>query len=164
MANSDGTAMAMAFAKTIAKIADFAVDLAETLHKDLGLEYNGPVIPKSKAVTKKRARSERDPNEPKRPLTAYMIYSAHLRDESKKRGDPQPQLKDIADMWAKLEEKEKERFGAEAQTQKETFERLMAEFKAGRIPLATNQKSDESGSSNESVDADDVVPPVKVAH
>ncbi|KAF4692995.1 hypothetical protein FOZ63_003151, partial [Perkinsus olseni] len=27
------------FAKTIGRVADFAVDLAEQLHKDLGLEY-----------------------------------------------------------------------------------------------------------------------------
>jgi hypothetical protein len=164
MASSDGTAMAVAFAKTIARIADFAVDLAETLHKDLGLEYNGPSLNKSKVISKKRSRSERDPNEPKRPQTAYMIYSAFLRDDLKKRGEPQPQLKEIADMWAKLDEKDRERFAAEAQSQKESYDRLMAEYKAKRAPLSSVQKSEESASSNDSVDAEDVVPPAKLVH
>lgn len=164
MTNGDGTVMAVAFAKTISRIAEFAVDLAETLHKDLGLEYNGPVVVKSKTISKKRARSERDPNEPKRPQTSYMIYSAYLRDEVKRRGEPQPQLKEIADMWAKLDDKEKERFNVEAHAQKEAFDKLMAEYKATRNQKSTSAKSDESASSNESVEGDDVAPPSKLAH
>ena len=66
MKETDATVMAVTFAKTIARIAEFAVDLAESLHKDLGLEYQGPSSAKGKLANKKRARVERDPNEPKK--------------------------------------------------------------------------------------------------
>ena len=35
-------------------------------------------------VKKKRAKKEKDPNAPKRPLTAYFLYSTHARPEVKK--------------------------------------------------------------------------------
>ena len=162
---ADATVMAVTFAKTIARIAEFAVDLAESLHKDLGLEYAGPASIKSKVVSKKRTRADRDPNEPKRPLSAYMIYSAHLREESKKRGEPMLQLKDIADMWAKLEDKES--FNAEAHHQKEAYDRLMAEYKSGKTAASSNgaaasPKRDESEMSDS--DVEDVAPPTKAHH
>jgi hypothetical protein len=159
MQESDATVMALTFAKTIAKIAEFAVDLAETLHKDLGIEYSGPYNSKStKSTQKKRSRTERDPNEPKRPLTAYMIYSAAVREDAKKRGDAQLQMKDIADMWAKLDEQEKERYISEANQQKEVYEQLVAEYRA-RKSLSQKSESEISGSEGE-----DVAPPSKVHH
>lgn len=155
----DATVMAVTFAKTIARIAEFAVDLAESLHKDLGIEYIPPNSKTGKAVSRKRSRADKDPNEPKRPQTAYMIYSAHAREEFKKRGEPQPQLKDLADMWAKLEEKEKEAFNNEARQQKELYEKQMSEYKAGKAGnngLVPSQKSESDLSVS---DVDDVAPP-----
>jgi hypothetical protein len=160
MKDTDATVMAVTFAKTIARIAEFAVDLAESLHKDLGLEYSGPAS-KGKQASKKRSRAERDPNEPKKPPTGYMIYSSHVRAEAKKRGEALPQLKEIADMWAKLDEKEKERFNGEAQQQKDVYDRQMAEYKSG---VSNHVSKSEEESSSESEDADDVAPPAKLMH
>lgn len=160
MKDADATIMATAFAKTIARIAEFAVDLAETLHKDLGLEYQGPSANK-KGQQKKRARLERDPNEPKRPLTAYMIYSTHARDELKKRGEPQAQMKDIAEMWNKLDDSEKEKFNADALHQKEIYDKQMLEYKS-----AKNGTKDEAGKSASEMSNSEVddVPPPKMSH
>ena len=155
----DATVMAVTFAKTIARIAEFTADLAESLHKDLGLEYVPPHNKAGKAGSRKRSRADKDPNEPKRPQTAYMIYSAHAREEFKKRGEPQPQLKELADMWAKLDDKEKEAFNSEALQQKEAYEKLMSEYRAGKAGsngVAPSQKSDSELSLS---DIDDVAPP-----
>ena len=159
MQESDATAMAITFAKTIAKIAEFAVELAETLHKDLGIEYSSPYNSKgTRSSQKKRNRMERDPNEPKRPLSAYMIYSGFIREETRKRGETQLQMKDIADMWAKLDDKEKEKYITDANQQKEVYEQQMTEYRA-RKSLGQKSESDVSGS-----EAEDVAPPSKVHH
>ena len=163
MKETDATVMAVTFAKTIARIAEFAVDLAESLHKDLGLEYQGPSSAKGKLANKKRARVERDPNEPKKPPTGYMLYSTHARADAKKRGDSLPQLKEIADMWAKLDEKEKEGFNAEAQQQKDAYDRQMVEYKSGQTVGNHVGKSEEE-SSADSEDVDDMAPPAKLSH
>jgi hypothetical protein len=159
MTESDATVMAITFAKTISRIAEFAVDLAETLHKDLGLQYNGPTS--NKKPSKKRSRSEKDPNEPKRPPTAYMLYSAHIRDEYKTKGEAMPQLKDIADMWGKLGESEKEKFNRDAQSQKDIYDKQMTEYKSSKDStnngVVSGNKTDSSDNSDS--DLDDVPPP-----
>lgn len=155
--DADATVMAETFAKTIARIAEFAVDLAESLHKDLGLEYQGPSFNK-KSGQKKRQRTEKDPNEPKRPLTAYMVYSTHAREEMKKKGEPLPQMKDIAELWNNLDEKEKEKYNLEAQHQKDLYEKQMIEYKAGKEVIAG-----KSGSELSASDVEDVPPP-KMTH
>lgn len=157
--NTDATVMAVTFAKTIAKIAEFAVDLAESLHKDLGLEYSGPSTVSSKKVNKKRPRTEKDPNEPKRPTTAYMIYAAHVRDECKSKGEAISSIKDIGEQWNKLDEQEKEKYNKQAQIQKDIYDKQMIEFKAGRLSGAGQQKA-ESGESGSGSEEEDVAPPM----
>jgi len=164
MKESDATVMAITFAKTISRIAEFAVELAESLHKDLGIEYSGPAT--AKKIQKKRSRTEKDPNEPKRPLTAYMIFSAHVRDEFKARGEPLPQVKEIADMWGKLDEQEKDKFNKEAQSQKDVYDKQMAEYKSNK---GSNNEVAHSGNKSESSDNSDGsdvedVPPPKMQH
>jgi hypothetical protein len=162
MKESESTVMAHAFAKTIAKIAEFAVELAETLHKDLGLEYQGPLVSKAKLVNKKRLRVDRDPNEPKRPSTSYMLFTTHIREELKKKGEPQPQMKDLGEMWNKLDDSEKEKYNGEAQKLKEQYDKDMAEFrtKKGSVVIPATGKSDESEDVSEELE--DVAPPTKV--
>ncbi len=158
--DADATLMAITFAKTIAKIAEFAVDLAESLHKDLGLEYSGPSTVAAKKVSKKRPRTEKDPNEPKRAATAYMLYSAYVRDETKAKGETMPGMKEIADMWNKLDESEKEKYNKEAQVQKDLYDKQMIEFKAGK--LAPGNHKAESGESGTGSEDEDVLPPPKL--
>jgi hypothetical protein len=157
---SDATVMATTYAKTIAKIAEFAVELAETLHKDLGLEYSGPST--SRKQPKKRSRNDKDPNEPKRPPTAYMLYSAHVRDESKLRGESMPALKEIAEMWNKLDEQEKEKFNRDAQIQKDAYDKQMVEYKkvSNNSSTIAENKSESSGASDS--EGEDVPPPKMV--
>jgi hypothetical protein len=165
MTESDSTLMAHTFAKTIAKIAEFAVELAETLHKDLGLEYHGPVTSKGKLTGKKRNRVEKDPNEPKRPPTAYVLYSSHIRDELKRKGEAQLQLKELGEMWNKLDESEKEKYNQEAQKLKDQYDKQMIEYKEGKSSASNGlgPKTDEYSDSG-SEDNGDVAPPSKVLH
>lgn len=162
MSETDATLMAHTFAKTVARIAEFAVELAESLHKDLGLEYSGPSSSKAKIASKKRSRADKDPNEPKRPATAYMLYSSHVREEMKKKGEAQPQLKDLGEMWNKLDETEKEKFNTEAHQLKEQYDRQMADYKSGKTGNGVSAKSDESDSDSE--ENGDVAPPAKLSH
>ena len=154
---ADATVMAMTFAKTIARIAEFAVDLAESLHSDLGLEYTGPSS--TRKSQKKRSRSEKDPNEPKRPQSAYMIYSAFVREESKGKGEALPQVKEIAEMWNKLDEQEKEKFNRDAQIQKDAYDRQMAEYKKVSNSTGSNIDNKSEPSHGSDSEADDVPPP-----
>lgn len=163
---SDATVMAQTFAKTIAKIAAFTVELAESLHKDLGLEYEGPVSSKAKLTSKKRARADKDPNEPKRPATSYMLYSANVRDDMKRKGEAQPQLKELGEMWNKLSDSEKQRFNQEAQRLKEEYDQQMVEYKGGKGVAANgaSPKTNELSDSGDSEEDGDVAPPAKLSH
>jgi hypothetical protein len=166
MTDADATLMAHTFAKTIGRIAEFAVELAESLHRDLGLEYHGPVASKGKVVGKKRNRMEKDPNEPKRPPTAYMLYSAQTREELKRKGEAQPQLKDLGEMWNKLDDTEKEKYNQEAHKLKEQYDKQMVEYKEGKASVSNGvpAKSDEYSDGSGSEDNGDVPPPSKVLH
>lgn len=146
MTDKDATLVAHAFAKTIAKIADFAADLAETIHKDLGIEY----VPAAarKAVKRKPTRQAIDPNAPKKPKSAYLLFSDFCRDEAKKNGQSQPTVTVIAELWQSLKEDEKSKYSEEAEAAKEVYSKLVEKFKGAH-----------SGQIESDVEADDDVAP-----
>lgn len=65
-------------------------------------------------VKKKRVKKERDPNAPKRPLTAFFLYSTYARPEVKKEmGDetsPVDVNNEILKRWKGMSNEEKEVF------------------------------------------------------
>jgi len=137
---TDATVMAQAFAKTIAKLADFATELAESIHKDLGIEY----IPK-KAGKKRTAKAPADPNAPKKPKTAYFLFSDFAREEAKRNGQTPPTVKEIADTWNSLNEEEKAKYAEEAEAAKDAYSKQLGKMKS----LIEDEDNDE----------DDVLPP-----
>ncbi len=151
--------MARTFATTIARIAEFTAELAESLHRDLGLEYRRP-SPTTKLPNKKRARTERDPNEPKRPASAYFIFCSQKRDACKAKGEPLPSAKELADIWNNAEDSEKEKYNAEALQLKEQYDAQLASYRATKkvndIVVRTDDESD-----NKSEENGDVAPPMK---
>jgi hypothetical protein len=153
MTNEDSTAVAHAFAKTIAKIAEFANDLAESIHKDLGIEYTAPALLNKK---KRKVTSTVDPNAPKKPKTAYLLFCDDKREEAKREGKPVLSMKELGEIWAALKEEDKETYTEAYDAAKVTWKEEMEEYK--------NVQGDGERSRGCSVDEDDdVLPPKKAS-
>mmetsp|Transcript_14614 Transcript_14614/g.12491 ORF Transcript_14614/g.12491 Transcript_14614/m.12491 type:complete len:155 (+) Transcript_14614:3-467(+) len=118
--------MAVTFAKTIGRIADFAVDLAEQLHKDLGLEY------KPAPHGKKTKKSVRDPNMPKKPKTAFFLYCDTEREKAKERGENPPSAKDMAETWKNADDNVRAQYSNEQAKLKEQYDKDMSAYNAGK--------------------------------
>ena len=120
--------------------------MAETIHKDLGLEY----VPHAakKAVKRKLTRPAVDPNAPKKPKSAYLLFSDFCRDEAKRNNQTQPTVKDIAELWQSLKDDEKVKYSEEADAAKEVYSKLVEKFKGAH-----------AGQIESDVDADDDVAP-----
>ena len=54
---------------------------------------------------------EAEKNKPKKPLTAYFMYSAEMREDAKK-DDPDAKLSaaELGDMWKNLDSKKKQKY------------------------------------------------------
>ena len=120
---SDSTTVALMFAKTVAKFAEFTVELAESLHKDLGLEYHPPVKGR---VSKKRKAA--DPNAPKKPKTAYFLFADAVREKAKREERSIPDAKKMGELWAGLNEEEKSEYNEAAELAKELYAKELENF------------------------------------
>jgi len=86
-----------------------------------------------KAATKKKGkRSKKDPNAPKRPLSAYLYFCADKRDEIKKK-NPNDSITDIAKklgaQWAKVAAADKKKYESKASKDKERYEKESEKYK-----------------------------------
>ena len=107
VSQNDATVMAHVIAKSVSKFADFMVELAESLHKDRGLEY---VPAKSTKLSKKR-KSPVDSNAPNKAKTAYFVFCDVMRDQAKASGEPVPQATKLGELWGALKDEEKAEYG-----------------------------------------------------
>ncbi|EER10947.1 conserved hypothetical protein [Perkinsus marinus ATCC 50983] len=154
----DATAMAITFAKTIGRVADFAVDLAEQLHKDLGLEYKPTVH------GKKTKKSVRDPNMPKKPKTAFFLFCDTEREKAKERGDGPPTTKDMAETWKSADDDVKAHYSNEQAKLKEQYEKDMNAYYAGKqhsgsgSPPPSKRDSPDTSSASEDEEENAQVP------
>eukprot|EP00296_Roombia_truncata_P009494 JP448100.1.p2 GENE.JP448100.1~~JP448100.1.p2 ORF type:complete len:114 (+),score=61.15 JP448100.1:25-342(+) len=87
---------------------------------------------KKTAPTKeKKVRAKKDPNAPKRGLSAFMFFSADKRAEVKKE-HPDASIgetaKLIGAMWQAIKEKEKKKFEDMAAKDKIRYEKEMAKY------------------------------------
>jgi len=122
--------------------------------------------PSKRARGSKRGKKKRDPNEPKRPQSAYLIYGQKVRDQIK---GEFPDLKSseimqrIAERWQKLTEEEKKPFNEEAATRKSSYESQKAEYKAKKDDERAAVEPDEedevadagAGGDDDDEDGDD---------
>ena len=94
-----------------------------------------PVVPGEKKTKKKK---DKDPNAPKRPLSAYLIFSM---DERKRLADaglaPKAIMTKIGENWRAVDAKEKERYEQRALEDRARYNRELEAYKKGETPVAT---------------------------
>jgi len=94
-----------------------------------------PKEEKPKVATEKKKRTKKDPNAPKKALSAFMIFSQENRSKIKE-ANPDASFgqlgKLIGQAWKALDESEKEPYTAKAEQEKERYELAMAAYKEGQ--------------------------------
>ncbi|KAJ9663153.1 Non-histone chromosomal protein 6 [Neophaeococcomyces mojaviensis] len=91
---------------------------------------------KSKSTTKTRGdgKKKKDPNAPKRGLSAYMFFANEMRDQVREEnpGISFGQVgKVLGDRWKALSEKQRQPYEAKAATDKKRYEEEKAKYNAG---------------------------------
>jgi len=88
---------------------------------------------KSSGGEKKTKRRKKDPNEPKRPLSAYMFYCQDHRNEVKEKLGKDAPVTEVArklgKLWAKVSEDDKKKYEKKHQKAKEQYEKDMKKYK-----------------------------------
>jgi len=118
--------------------SDIRASLANAA-KDMAAEY-WPQIPESgiqqspvKVKKPRRPRADKDPNAPKRPLTAFMFFSKAVR-STVKAENPHMSFGElgtaIAALWVKTPAEARQAHYESAARDKERYERNMAAYKA----------------------------------
>ncbi|KAI8463787.1 MAG: high mobility group box domain-containing protein [Monoraphidium minutum] len=86
---------------------------------------------KKKAAAPKAGKKEKDPNAPKRGLSAYMFFSQAKRKEVADK-NPEYKMGDIAKelgaMWKTISDKDKAKYEDMAKKDKERYEKAKAEY------------------------------------
>mmetsp|Transcript_21998 Transcript_21998/g.61225 ORF Transcript_21998/g.61225 Transcript_21998/m.61225 type:complete len:196 (-) Transcript_21998:355-942(-) len=82
----------------------------------------------------KRKKAKKDPNAPKRNMSAYFLYSVHIRPQIKDE-NPEASFGDIARIisarFKELTDKERKRWDKRAAEDKERYQREMAVYNSG---------------------------------
>lgn len=89
---------------------------------------------KSKAPAKeKKEKKEKDPNAPKRPLTAYFLFANDKR-AGVKAENPTFKVTDVAkaigELWKEASEADKAKYQKKADEEKKKYEAAVAKYKA----------------------------------
>ncbi|GAB7324115.1 hypothetical protein MBLNU13_g07499t1 [Cladosporium sp. NU13] len=102
-------------------------------------------MPKSEKATTGRAkragkaeggRKKKDPNQPKRGLSAYMFFANEQRDKVR---EDNPGIKfgevgkKLGEQWKALSDKQKEPYDAKAKADKQRYEEEKAAYTAGGV-------------------------------
>jgi hypothetical protein len=89
---------------------------------------------RAKRTTKGEGRKKKDPNQPKRGLSAYMFFANEQRDKVR---EDNPGIKfgevgkKLGEQWKSLSEKDKEPYDAKAKADKQRYEEEKAAYTAG---------------------------------
>lgn len=113
-------------------------DEARKVYDDLAIKdkerYQAEM--EAKGLAKKRA----DQGAPKKPRTAFILYSTEAREQLKKSEPDLKQtdiLKRIGQLWAELEEDKKQEWTEKSEADRKRYEKEMAEFKGAASTGAT---------------------------
>ncbi|GAB4814016.1 hypothetical protein N2152v2_001062 [Parachlorella kessleri] len=102
----------------------------------------------------KKTKAKKDPNAPKRGLTAYILYSNAVRDEVKKE-NPEAKMgelsKIIGEKWKGLTDEEKAPFQKKAEADKERY----AKEKAAYDKAPKKSSDDDEDDKEEEEEEDD---------
>jgi len=82
---------------------------------------------------KKRKEEKKDPNAPKKALSAYMFFCKDHREEAKSKLEKGAAVTEIAKklgkMWKKLDNEDKKKFEKKHEKDKERYEKEMKKYK-----------------------------------
>jgi hypothetical protein len=112
---------------------------------------------KKSSKKKKTKRSKKDPDAPKRPMTAYLFFCNDQRPELKKKHSDASlgELSKICSVhWKKLSDKEKKPFEKKAVAAKEKYEKEKKEYKK-KSSSKKKKESEEEESGSEASAAED---------
>lgn len=95
-----------------------------------------PKEPSSRAPRAASKKKTKDPNAPKRPMTAYMWYATEHREEVRK-AHPDAKFGDvgklIGEQWRALSEKDKKKYEERAGKDKERYEEEKSKYQKGEF-------------------------------
>ncbi len=107
---------------------------------------------------KKPTKQKKDPNAPKKPMSAYMLFSNHIRATVK---DDNPDLKfgDIAravsEKYKKFTDKDKAHWAVKAEEDKKRYKQEMAAYMKKKVAEATENLDDDDDDEEEEDDDHD---------
>jgi len=96
---------------------------------------------------KKKPKAKKDPNEPKRNLSAFMIFSKETRGDvlEKNPGFALGDVgKELGRRWREMDAETKKTFDAKAADAKVAYEAAMKEYKAGKKATVVYDDDDDS--------------------
>merc|ERR1719361_1680314 len=110
---------------------------AKQRHDRLMEECDGVYHDKSSKAWKKAKKIARqlnkDPNAPKRPMTAFFLFSGENREEAKKTFPAGTRFsvisKELGKQWKALKPKDKKKYQDQAEKQKEQYKKDMKAYK-----------------------------------
>jgi structure-specific recognition protein 1 len=103
--------------------------------------------PAGKGGKKKKPKAKKDPNEPKRNLSAFMIFSKETRGDvlEKNPGFALGDVgKELGRRWREMDAETKKTFDAKAADAKVAYEAAMKEYKAGKKATVVYDDDDDS--------------------
>ena len=106
--------------------------------------------PAGKGGKKKKPKAKKDPNEPKRNLSAFMIFSKETRGDvlEKNPGFALGDVgKELGRRWREMDAETKKTFDAKAADAKVAYEAAMKEYKAGKKATVVDDDDDSDGGS-----------------
>lgn len=77
-------------------------------------------------------KMRRDPNMPKKPLSAYIYFSQEMREQIKKENPKMPVasiMKEVSNRWSAMSKEEKERYVTEAREDKKRYEKELSQLR-----------------------------------
>ncbi|KAJ3032528.1 Non-histone chromosomal protein 6 [Rhizophlyctis rosea] len=99
------------------------------------------------AEGKRKKKAKKDPNAPKKPLSAFIIFSNENRNRIKEE-NPSAEFRDIGRLlgnaWKEITETEKEKYNKKAEQDKVRYERENAAYQAGGSKDDDDEEEDES--------------------
>lgn len=109
----------------------------------------------SKGKKKKKKTKAKDPNEPKRPLTAYLHFCNENRQKVKEQNPDKSMIdvtKILSAQWKSLSDEGKKKYNEMAAKNKAEYEKKMVEYKKGQAkpaPESKKRKHDEEEDEEE---------------
>lgn len=109
--------------------------------------------PAGTKVTKKGKKRKKDPNAPKRPQTAFFVFSTKHREEVKEELGEGARVGDIAkrlgEKWKELTDEDKLEYSEEAAKQKGAYDIAMDDYRKNGVKKAKKESSEEKSDDEE---------------